>query len=459
MTPQHRKSYRSLIISALLTILSTMVVAAYLILPGMWQLSHAEAQIEAKKPHQVDTAEQPVDTALVQQLSKATASSQAAPIIITYHDIGHNPSRYTVTSEAFAIQMRMIHDAGWTTLTANQLDDWLTGKPLPPHSVMITFDDGATGVWKYADPVLKRYGQHATAFIITGFVGTHAPYYMTWDQITELKNSGRWDIEAHTHLGHVQIPSDDAGHQGPFLNTIKWLVDQNRYETHDEYMTRVTGDLIECKHQFALHHLPEPRFFAYPFSAYRNDREGTGQPQQTVVSLYRAAMLDDAEFITTTSSANVSRGLVQRMDITADLTPDKFIHKIEKASPLDPPAAQPLSDIAGWSDERENETPLGIIDGTIVQIGTDPGEKVIRNYAPARTAMWSHYTVSADIGGLSLPAEGSQAGISVLKPPGSAYEQMGRVDVTVYADAYSIQGLIPNRPDTSGRSRPPSCDD
>ena len=23
----------------------------------------------------------------------------------------------------------------------------------------------------------------ATAFIITGFVGTHAPYYMSWDQI------------------------------------------------------------------------------------------------------------------------------------------------------------------------------------------------------------------------------------------------------------------------------------
>ena len=77
---------------------------------------------------------------------------------------------------------------------------------MPPHSVMITFDDGAKGVWQYADPVLARYDLHATAFIITGFVGTHAPYYMTWDEIAELHDSGRWDIEAHTHLGHVQVP-------------------------------------------------------------------------------------------------------------------------------------------------------------------------------------------------------------------------------------------------------------
>ena len=46
---------------------------------------------------------------------------------------------------------------------------------MPPHAVMITFDDGAQGVWEYAEPVLKRYNMSATAFIITGFVGTHAP--------------------------------------------------------------------------------------------------------------------------------------------------------------------------------------------------------------------------------------------------------------------------------------------
>ena len=36
----------------------------------------------------------------------------------------------------------------------------------------------------------------------------------------------------------------------------------------------------------------------------------------------------------------------------------------------------------------------------------------------------------------------------MLKPPGWANEQEGRIDVTVYGDAYSIQGLvnIPEQP-------------
>jgi peptidoglycan/xylan/chitin deacetylase (PgdA/CDA1 family) len=440
MMGRHSKKRWRPIVSAILTLLSAMVVAAYLVVPGMWQWNRAEAKVEAKRIHQVDTVPGEVDGALVQRLRDTSASAQSAPIIITYHDISYNPSRYTVTPENFAAQMQLIHDAGWTTLTTDQLDGWLGGAPLPPHSVMITFDDGATGVWQYADPVLKRLDMHATAFIITGFVGTHAPYYMTWDQVTELANNGHWDIEAHTHLGHVQVPSDNEGNEGPFLNTVAWLPDQHRFETHEEYRLRVNRDLTECKHQFALHGLPEPKFFAYPFSAYRNDREGSGQPQASVVSLYRAGLLDDAEFIAVTA-ANVARGLIQRMDITADLSLDKFIRKIDLASPLDPPAAQPLSDVGGWSDEKQNEAAIDIANG-IVTIGTDTGEKVIRNYAPARSAMWNDYTVSVDVGGFSLPADGSQAGISVLKPPGSAYEQEGRVDLTVYAHAYSIQGLV-----------------
>ena len=116
--------------------------------------------------------------------------------------------------------MRMIHDAGLDHPDGRPAGPVArTGEPLPPHSLMVTFDDGARGVWRFADPVLARFNQHAVAFIITGFVGTHEPYYMTWDEIADLHNSGRWDLEAHTHLGHVQVPSDANGGQGPYLTT------------------------------------------------------------------------------------------------------------------------------------------------------------------------------------------------------------------------------------------------
>ena len=441
---QHSKHWPwARISSVALTVLSAAVVASYLLLPGMWQWGHAEAKVEAKKLHQVDTVPGPIDEKLVDRLRHTSTSPQAGPVIVTYHSIGYDPSPYTVSPEDFAAQMRLIHDAGWTTLTIDQLDGWLRGEPVPPHSVMITFDDGAKGVWQYADPVLKRFGQHAAAFIITGFVGTNQPYYMTWDEITQLQNSGRWDIEAHTHLGHVKVPAGPNGEQGPYLTTLAWLPEAHRVETLAEYRARVYGDLSECKHQFALHGLPEPRFFAYPFSAHLGTPEVTGILSQTVGSLYHAAMLDDSEDIIATSANDVAQSLVQRMDIVKGLSLDGFAHKLDLASPLDPLSIdhpRPLTDITSWVDEKGQDADIEVNDDAVATINPDPGEEVVRNYAPIRSAMWNEYTVTGDVGGLG---NGSMAGISVLKPPDRGGNFPGRVDVTVHSNGYSVnvQGM------------------
>ena len=77
-------------------------------------------------------------------------------------------------------------------------------------------------------------------------------------------------------------------------------------------------------------------------------------------------------------------------------------------------------------------------------INPDPGEEVVRNYAPIRSAMWNDYTVSADVGGFAIPGDDSMAGISVLKPPDGGGEFPGRVDVTIHDNGYSVnvQGLV-----------------
>jgi hypothetical protein len=162
-----------------------------------------------------------------------------------------------VTPEAFAAQMRLIHEAGWTTLTPIHIEAWQRGEPLPPHSVLITFDDGCMGVWQYAEPVLKRYNMQATAFIITGFVGTHAPYYMTWDQVTELANTGRWDIHSHAHLGHVYVRTDANGAEG--RSDLSSLAGRSEPGGDgQEFHSRVTTDLTECSVSSASVAFPSP---------------------------------------------------------------------------------------------------------------------------------------------------------------------------------------------------------
>jgi poly-beta-1,6-N-acetyl-D-glucosamine N-deacetylase len=131
------------------------------------------------------------------------------PIVISYHDISPiASSSYTVTPARFAEQMALLDALGVHTLSASEYRAYTEGKPVPPRSVMITFDDGTRGVYRFADKVLAQHKFRAVSFIITGFIGTRAPYYMTWNEIDQLDRSGRWDFEAHTHVGHARIPID-----------------------------------------------------------------------------------------------------------------------------------------------------------------------------------------------------------------------------------------------------------
>ena len=129
----------------------------------------------------------------------------------------------------------------------------------------------------------------------------------------------------------MEVPAGPDGTKGPFLTTLQWLPELGRIETLQEYHQRILTDLAECKRQLIAHNFPVPEFFAFPFSADRGTPEGTDILRQTVTSLYRAAMLDDADEVVATSSTNVSRGLVRRMDITAAITPSTLSTKSKGA--------------------------------------------------------------------------------------------------------------------------------
>ncbi|MEK8172151.1 polysaccharide deacetylase family protein [Streptomyces sp. M19] len=69
---------------------------------------------------------------------------------------------------------------------------------MPARSVYLTFDDGAQGLWRYADPVLARHRMRAAAFLITRHVGGRHSYYLSWDEVGRMARSGRWDFQSHT---------------------------------------------------------------------------------------------------------------------------------------------------------------------------------------------------------------------------------------------------------------------
>ncbi len=145
--------------------------------------------------------------------------------ILTYHGIDENDTRYSVTPDAFNMQMAALAAAGFHTITSRQFVGFLRGTAtLPEKPILLTFDDSVKSVWINADPILELYGFHGVVFTITGRVGAHQPYYMTWKEVERMAESGRWDFESHTKFGHSRVRVGAGVDVAAFLTNKEWLL-------------------------------------------------------------------------------------------------------------------------------------------------------------------------------------------------------------------------------------------
>jgi poly-beta-1,6-N-acetyl-D-glucosamine N-deacetylase len=157
---------------------------------------------------------------------------------------------------------------------------------LPERALLVTFDDGTKSNWIYADPVLRELGFEATDFLITADVSHHQPYYLLWEEVEAMQESGRWSFGSHTDDGHGFLATNKQGEEGPFLTNRAWLAKQGRIETREEYEARISADLDRSIARMEAHGLPTPSAFAYPFSAVETSND-------PVVSSLLTQMLDE----------------------------------------------------------------------------------------------------------------------------------------------------------------------
>jgi peptidoglycan/xylan/chitin deacetylase (PgdA/CDA1 family) len=88
--------------------------------------------------------------------------------IFAFHRVGPRLGcRFTVPTSTFERYLTTIEDEGSSTLTCIDLVDIVVGKaPVPSRSCLLTFDDGYADFWVYALPLLRRYRQRATLFVV-----------------------------------------------------------------------------------------------------------------------------------------------------------------------------------------------------------------------------------------------------------------------------------------------------
>ncbi|MGI5366014.1 polysaccharide deacetylase family protein [Streptomyces iakyrus] len=146
--------------------------------------------------------------------SQPEKAAEPVPILM-YHAVTPAPSPFvralSVSPEAFAGQMRLLAERGFTPLTtAGLASAWRGGARLPHRPVLITFDDGYWGVHRHALPVLRELGFPATVFVTTGWLpgrheigGAALDTMLDWETVRELAGQGM-EIGGHSH-SHPQL--------------------------------------------------------------------------------------------------------------------------------------------------------------------------------------------------------------------------------------------------------------
>lgn len=158
---------------------------------------------------------------------------------------------YSVYQDEFRQQMEEIKQSGATVITPDQLLRALEGKqPLPPKSVIITFDDIDISVYKYAFPILKEMDLPFTIFIISGEVGNprfKGLHLANWEQIQEMNASGLVTIGSHTDRMHYLTKSENP----PFM------------DPHNK--VAFEQDAKQSVQTLQAHLGSKPLYFAYPY--------------------------------------------------------------------------------------------------------------------------------------------------------------------------------------------------
>ncbi len=200
-----------------------------------------------------DNTSPQIDASKIKVADAKTILARKQVPILCYHQVrnwkaGDGPMTkdYTVETQNFKDQMKMLADSGYNTILPDQLYAYLNeGAALPKKPIMLTFDDTVLDQFTTVNPTLKKYGFKAVYFIMTVSIGKQGKFvnYMSAEQIKQLSDEGNV-IGSHSydHKNFKKYTGKD------------W---EEQLDKPTKRLEEITGKKIE--------------YFAYPFGLWNKE--------------------------------------------------------------------------------------------------------------------------------------------------------------------------------------------
>lgn len=264
-------------------------------------------------------------------------SAKKPVLALLYHGITTARRSDILQLSNFKAQMAVLKENGYTSITTEDLVLAVEGKKLlPDNPVLITFDDARRDSFIYADPVLKENGFKAVMFVPLSIAEKGDPLFSDYAEMNYYKDTGRWDLQSHGNFSHEDIAIDDRMTPGVFLANKRWLSEQNRLETSQEYTKRIDSDNSQAKQK--LETLFKAKIYAFAFPEGDIGQTGYSNCKEAVKSnLYAASKHYDLGFIQDGFGFNFlddSPYLLKRFEVPADYSGSDFRRHINTQTPI-----------------------------------------------------------------------------------------------------------------------------
>lgn len=275
------------------------------------------------------------------QYQRFAASGPPTFVSIGYSDIGthgrSDDSRISQTVQAsdFAHELAMLSAAGFVSIDAEQVVNYLHGTyTLPKHAVLISFDGARERDWTEADRILGAFHDHAVVFVDPTVISGKKTPYLSWTQLRTMVASGRWSLGLDVAGATQQVPIDARGTTGPAVVEHQWLPRNGRAETTAEYKSRIKTMLDSELALLDAQHLPRPRLLSQPFAAgYPLARVSNTFDELTTVvdSMFAGSLIDLVPDQSIDEQYRAER-LLPRLQVYGSTSTQELFSRIEAAS-------------------------------------------------------------------------------------------------------------------------------
>ncbi len=216
--------------------------------------------------------------------------ASAELLVLSYHEASHAVGRdkglkaMVLETTELAAQFSWLKEHGYVSVDIDDLLAAQSGeRPLPEKAVLLSFDDGYRGMYEQVFPLLRAFDYRAVLAVVGSWLETPADkavmygtepvsrdYFLSWQQIREMVNSGYVEVASHSYDLHHGVLANPQGNTQPAAVTATYDAATGRYESDRQYRQRIRRDLQRNSDLIARRTGQRPRVMVWPYGAYNH---------------------------------------------------------------------------------------------------------------------------------------------------------------------------------------------